>query len=110
MKKTIQFIALAAALLLPTGGTGGAAAASRERVVSVTAVVGSKHPSRPRVVVKDVLWTCNGNVCTARMRDDPVTRQRACYRLARMMKGVTSFDGPAGAMPPEELDRCNRRK
>jgi hypothetical protein len=110
MKKTIQFVALAASLLLPTGGTGMAAAASRERLVSVTAVVESKHPARPRVVVQDVLWTCTGNECTARMRDDPVTRRRACYRLARMMGGVMSFHGPAGAMPADELDRCNRRK
>ncbi|MXP40296.1 hypothetical protein GRI75_01385 [Altererythrobacter soli] len=110
MKKTVQFVALAASLLLPAGGASMAAAASREREVLVTAIVGSKHPARPRVVVEDVVWTCTGNACTARIRDDPATRQRACYRLARMMGGVTSFDGPAGAMPAEELDRCNRRK
>lgn len=110
MNKTVHFVALTAALLLPAGSTDAAAAASRERLVPVTAVVGSKHPARPRVVVEDVLWTCTGNACSARIRDDPEARQRACSRLARMMGGVRSFDGPAGAMPAEELDRCNRRK
>lgn len=111
MNRTSHIRITAVTLLLPLAmGTATTPAFARVEPVRIGATVEWDHRPRPRVVSDGVLWRCDGTTCVAYVHNHPATFFRACYRLARKIGTVASFETPAGAMSQEDLDRCNRRR
>lgn len=110
MNRTSHIRVIAASLLLPLGiSTATAPAIARIEPVRTVATVEWDHRPRSRVVSDGIVWRCERTTCVALVHNDPATFLRACYRLARKIGAVASFQTPAGAMSEEDLDRCNRR-
>lgn len=111
MNRTSHIKIIAASLLLPLGiGTATAPAFARIEPVRTVATVERDYRARSQVVSDGIVWRCEGTTCVALVHNDPAAFFRACYRLARKIGAVASFETPAGAMSQEDLDRCNRRR
>ncbi|MDZ4778012.1 MAG: hypothetical protein SGJ23_14625 [Alphaproteobacteria bacterium] len=94
--KTKFAIAAIAALCISTG----AFAAGK---TYVTAKLASPVSEKSQVIANSVVWTCEGDTCTAQFSRAVTTR--VCGELAKEVGRVTSI----GDLSAEDLARCNLR-
>ncbi len=94
--KTKFAIAAIAALCISTG----AFAAGK---TYVTAKLATPVSEKSQVIANSVVWTCEGDTCTAQFSRAVTTR--VCGELAKEVGRVTSI----GDLSAEDLARCNLR-
>jgi hypothetical protein len=62
---------------------------------------------QPRLVVRDMVWRCDGGICVA-----PKGSSRpavVCAALVREAGALRSFTVDGDALPADQLEKCNAR-
>lgn len=70
-----------------------------------SATLATPLPAPRREIINGQVWRCEGDRCTA--PDDGARPMIACQRVVETFGAVSAFNGPKGALPPEQLARCN---
>lgn len=101
-----HLFSLVAAIIIASFLTLGTAVSAQTRVSGPTYRAELAQPaSTARMAAAGVVWTCDGNACTApRSNSRPAI---VCARLVREAGVLTSFAVSGTAMSASDLERCN---
>lgn len=62
-------------------------------------------PAGPRIVARDIAWSCAGTACRGKTADSrPMV---ICQGLAKRAGRLAAFTADGRAFAPVELDKCN---
>jgi hypothetical protein len=101
-----HLFSLFAAIFIAGALFSGAAANAQSRTNGPTYRAELAQPAAAsRIAASGVVWSCEGNACTAaRSNSRPAI---VCARLVRATGAVTSFAFAGAALSAEEIARCN---
>lgn len=82
-------------------------AASADRPSTVRATLVAPTSARNPIIGFSTTYTCTGTSCSGPASNARHGDERACRELARGAGPVASFEGLKGALPADQLARCN---